>query len=710
MKQLVASYRTGELAVLEVPTPAPGRGAVLVRNRSSLVSSGTERAMLELARKGLVGKARARPDLFRRFMEKVQRDGLLQATRAALARLNEPFAPGYSCAGTVVESGDTEGAFAPGDRVACGGLGYASHAEYVVVPVNLCAKVPEGVALDAAAFVAVGSIALHAFRLSGAALGELVAVVGAGLVGQLALQIARAAGCRTVAVEADASRAALARELGAEAAYLSSEEGVAEKILAAFPVGADAVLVCAATSSNEPLSLAAAIARDRARIVAVGDVGLDIPRREFYRKELSVVVSRSYGPGRYDAGYEEHGLDYPPGYVRWTEKRNFEEFLALVAAGKLTPERLVTHRFPIERAQEAYDLVTRGEGRCLGVLLEYPGEPSAPARSRVDLGPRPRGERLDVLRVGFVGAGAFARSILLPAFCRSREVRLTGIASASGLTARDAGARFGFAYCTARVEDILSDAETDAVVIATRHSTHAELAARALEAGKAVFVEKPLAIDRAGLERVEEALRSSRGLLAVGYNRRFAPLARELRTALAGAGPLAMHCTVNAGPLPADHWLRDPAEGGRVVGEIGHFVDLMCFLCGARPVAVFAAGDGREEASATLRFADGSVGSVAYTSRGDASFSKERLEVFAGGAAFVLEDFRRLLAVRGGRTRTSKAAQDKGHAAEVAEFVAAARSGGPAPVPWEELRAVSLATLAVAESASTGAVVRIDGA
>ena len=706
LKQLVGSHKTGEIEVLEIPDPQPRRGSVLVRNRASLVSAGTERAMMEFAKKGVLGKARARPDLVRKVLDKVSRDGVVAATRAAFARLDEPFAPGYSCAGVVIDAGDGSSGLAPGDDVACGGAGYASHAEMVSVPHNLCAKVPDGVSHEDAAFVTVGSIAMHGFRLSGATVGDRVAVIGAGLVGQLAIQIAAAAGCRVIALDIAEQKVDLARATGASDGYVIAEgANLADAFAGAR--AADVVLVCAATKSSDPIHLAAEIARDRARVVAVGDVGLELDRRAFYHKELDLVVSRSYGPGRYDPSYEEGGHDYPIGHVRWTEKRNFESFLELVAAGKVTPGKLITHRYTIDEAKKAYEALSAGD--CMGVVLSYPGDATVAPVARVDLRPAKPAKK-DTVGLSVVGAGMFARSILLPAIAKARGVRRDGIASMPAMDAEAAGKKYKFAFCTSTIDEILQSENTDAVALPTRHSSHPALVKQVLEAGKAVIVEKPLAIDRAGLALVEETLKEHPNVLSVGFNRRFSPVAAMMRKALGGATPMAMHYTVNAGAVPADHWTRDPKEGGRVLGEAGHFIDLMCFLCGGLPESVVATGDAMDECHATIRFADGSTGSLMYTPRGDSSHTKERLEVFAGGMVVVMEDFRRLSVTRNGKTSAKTMRQEKGHGAEVQAFVDAVRAGGPAPVSFEVIRAVTLATLGIVKSAAGGRAVAIEDA
>jgi polar amino acid transport system substrate-binding protein len=700
VKQVLQSYRTGELEVAEVPAPAAGPGEVLVRTVCSLVSAGTERAVMALAEKSLLGKARARPDLVAKVVDKVRREGPVAAARAAFARLDQPVALGYSCAGEVVEVGAGLGAadgFAPGEMVACAGAQAAHHAELNAVPRNLCARLPAGVSAEQAAFVTVGAIALHGVRLAELTLGERVLVVGAGLVGQLAAQIARASGCRVHVVDPDAARVEVAARLGAQAGPIE---------------GADAVIVCASGDSNDPLETAVGAARDRARIVAVGDVRLDVPRRAFYDKELSLRVSRGYGPGRYDPVYEERGYDYPLPYVRWTEGRNLDAFLELLADGRVRTDALVTHRFPIERAEDAYALIKGGGEPFLGVLITYPGTRGAPRRT-VDLRP-PAAVASGKVGVAFVGAGAFASSVLVPAVASAGAgADLRVIVSAKGVNARHLGQRHGFQRASTSFDEAIADPAVHAVFIATRHHLHAEQAARALEAGKDAFVEKPPALTRAELQRVIAAARSSGRRLMVGYNRRFSPLAEKLRAHFTDReGPLVMGYRVAAPRIPPEHWTRDPAQGGgRLVGEACHFIDLLAFVCGALPVQVFAAapaGAPDEDVLVTLRFADGSVGNLAYGTGGDAALPKERLEVHGGAASAILDDFRTLELWRGGkRKRIGGMGQEKGHREEVQAFLRAVREGAPSPLALDAIAASSEATFAALDSLASGAPVAL---
>ncbi len=717
MKQLLQNMRSGVTAVVDVPVPTPHPGMALVRNAASLVSAGTERMLVEFAEKSLLAKAQARPDLVRQVLDKTRREGLLPTLEATFNRLDQPMALGYSSAGTIVALGEGLQGFQVGDRVACAGGGYAVHAEYVSVPHNLLAKLPDAVDFDAAAFATLGAIAMHGFRLAETQVGERVAIIGLGLLGLLSLGIARAAGCEVLGVDLDPRRVELARHMGAEAVLRAQAEGAA----GAFSRGrgCDAVLICANSSSSDPVELAGLLARDRARVIAVGAVKLEIPRNIYYQKELTFLASRSYGPGRYDPAYEEGGQDYPPGYVRWTEGRNLEAFVDLLAAGKVDVRPLITHRFPIQDAPQAYEWITgkhQGEP-FLGVLLTYPQEaaPVEAAARRVSLGisgEQPLAGQADI-RLGVLGAGNYATAAFLPNVQRAGGVEKVIVASASGLNAQHAAQKFGFRNAGSSEEDVLDDASINVIAILTRHHLHARQVLAALQAGKHVFCEKPLALHAEELEAIADLLqKEGTPLLMAGFNRRFAPLAVRLKAFFQGSGePLAMHYRVNAGALPLTHWTQDPAQGGgRILGEACHFVDFLTFLAGAAPVSVSACGlpDGgryrEDNVQLTFSFPDGSLGTVAYLANGDKSFPKERVEVFGGGRVAVLDDFRALELVHAGRRQVSRERlrQDKGHQAAWEAFLSAIRAGGPAPIPYEQLLGVTRATFAAVESLRSG--------
>lgn len=714
MKQVLQNMRTGRTGVADVPVPGPRPGTALVHTAASLVSAGTERMLVEFAEKSLVGKARSRPDLVRQVLEKARREGLLTSLTAALNRLDQPLALGYSSSGTIVALGEGMEGFKVGGRVACAGGGFAVHAEYGVVPRNLLVPLPKGVDFESAAFTTLGAIALHGFRLAKVQVGERVAVIGLGLLGLLTVQIAAAAGCRVFGVDVNAERVTLAKRFGVQAVL----RDLAVEAAAAFSAGrgTDAVIICADTPSADPVELAGAIARDRARVVATGAVGLEVPRKAYYEKELTLVNSRSYGPGRYDQVYEEAGRDYPIGYVRWTEGRNLEAVAELMAAGKLDVKPLITHRFPIEKAPAAYALITgKKKEPFLGVLLTYPEAPKEPEETRVPLAVV-HGQTSTV-RLGVLGAGNFANAVLLPAIKKHKEVDLVGIASVGGLHAQHAGRKFDFAYAASDEQDVLNDPDINTLAILTRHDTHADLAVQALKAGKHVFVEKPLATTEEGLKNVQSALKKAPGLLTVGFNRRFAPLASQLKEFLASRNePLYMHYRVNAGYIPLNHWTQDTAQGGgRIIGEGCHFIDFLAFLAGAAPVSVTAHGlpDGgryrEDNVSLTFTFPDGSVGVVDYLANGDRSFPKERVEVFCNSRVAVLDDFRALEMVRDGKHRVVRSAlrQDKGHFGEWQAFVKAIREGGEPPIPYVQLIGVTKAAFAAVSSLRGGGAVPI---
>jgi len=716
MKQLLQSAATGATTVVEVPAPEPFAGMVLVRTAASLVSAGTERASLEFSKKGLLAKARSRPDLVRRVLDKARTDGALSAWEAASAWLDQPRALGYSSAGVVIGVGEGVDVFRVGDRVACAGGGYASHAEIVRVPVNLSAPVPAGVELEHAAFATVGAIGLHGLRLAEPELGETIAVIGLGLIGLLVVQMARAAGCTVIGVDLDPRRVELARTIGADAALVAGGEGVREAARALTGgLGVDAALVPAASSSSDPVILAADLCRDRGRVVVMGAVGMELPRPPFYEKELSFRVSRSYGPGRYDPLYEEAGVDYPAGYVRWTENRNLRAFLGLVGEGKVRVAPLVSHRIPIAEGERAYRVVA-GEEPSLGVLLTYPEgpEPAAdrPAR-RVDRSAAVATEGPGAQTgLGLLGAGAFATRTLLPAIQAASGFHLVGVATATGASSHRAAEKFGFCFATTDEREVLADPAVDLVAVLTRHDLHARQAAAALAAGKHVFCEKPPALNATELAELLIAHARVPGrLLAVGYNRRFSPMAVKMREHLGGLGaPLLLHCRVNAGLIDPGHWVHDRAVGGgRIVGEGCHFVDLLSYLTDSLPVRVRASGlpegGGYREDNVVivLDFADGSVGTITYVAAGDRGLGKERVEAFGGGAAAVLDDYRVLDLHQGGRRRRlrSRLRQDKGHRGEWRALATALRTGGPPPIPVASLAATSLATFAAVHALRT---------
>ena len=715
MKQLLQNMKTGQTVIEEVPIPMPAAGQAIVRVSASLVSAGTERMLVEFAEKSLVGKARSRPDLVKQVFEKMRREGMFVTLGAAFNRLDQPMPLGYSSAGTIVALGDEMGGFKVGQRVACAGGGYAIHAEYNVVPRNLLTPLPDSVDFESAAFTTLGAIALHGFRLAQPQIGETVAVIGLGLLGLLTGQIAAAAGCRVLGIDINPQRIALADSLGLGAVL--RDQAVDSAQVFTSNRGFDIVIICADTSSNDPVDLAAVIARDRAKVVATGAVGLTFSRKLYYEKELSFINSRSYGPGRYDSSYEEEGKDYPLGYVRWTEGRNFESFVDLLASSKLKITPMITHRFPIEKAAEAYEIITgKKKEPFLGVVLTYPNEVPGSSVSRITFPISAVKGQHDTLKLGVLGAGLFANATLFPALKTIKQLELVGIASAAGLHAQHSAKKFGFAYATSDDDEILNDPNIDTVAILTRHGLHAGLVVRALQSGKHVFVEKPMAVTAKQLDTVKEALTAnSQKLITVGFNRRFAPLARRLQEFLAvRSEPLYMHYRINAGYIPLNHWTHDLVQGGgRIIGEGCHFVDFLTCLAGAAPLSVSASAlpdNGRyheDNVSMTFTFPDGSVGVVDYFANGDKSFTKERLEVFCGGRIAVLDDFRTLEMLHAGRRSLLKKTQDKGWKDEWIAFTNVVCTGGQPPIPYEQLFGVTKATFAALQALREGQKIRI---
>jgi predicted dehydrogenase/threonine dehydrogenase-like Zn-dependent dehydrogenase len=724
MKQILQRARTGEIDVVEVPTPKLLPGCVLVSIATSLLSAGTERASAEFANKNLLQKARARPDLVRQVLNKTSRDGLFSAVAAISQRLDQPVALGYSSAGTVIGIGEGVTDVNVGDRVACAGAGYAVHAEVACVPRLLIAKLPaeSDIGFDEAAFTTLGAIVMHGVRLSEAKLGDVVAVIGLGLLGQIAVQMLKAAGCHVLGMDIVPERSTLATDMGADAASSSAEDFRDICLRHSAGQGVDAVLITAETASSEPVNLAAQVARDRAVVVAVGTVGMDLSRRHYFEKELDFRVSRSYGPGRYDATYEQKGRDYPIGYVRWTETRNMQAFVQLLADGKVNVKPLITHRFPVERAKAAYELISGGSGiPYMGILIQYSGRPDE--RSTLELIKKSNEKPKDgSIAIGLLGAGNFANSTLIPAVKRVKGIEFVSVASATGSHARYAAEKFGFRSCATDESGVIEDPAVNTVVIATRHHLHATQVIAAMNAGKNIFCEKPLCLTESELREIVRARARAEvpPLLMIGFNRRFAPMTIRMKTFLQGIHePMALHYRINAGFISPEHWINDPEQGGgRILGEVCHFIDLLSFLVGADPIEVHT----RDVANAgqyagdnvviSLRFSDGSQGTITYVASGCTSFSKERIEVFGGNSVAVLEDFRRCEFVHHGKKQSFRSMfrQDKGHRAEWKAFAEAVRTQGAAPIPFEELVTSTLATLRALDSRSSGRAEQIDTA
>lgn len=717
MKAVLQDMRSGELTVAEVPPPTLQPGGILVQVTRSVISLGTERSVIALARKGPLGKARDRPDLVRKIMNRARQEGVRNTYNVVRNLLSSPIPLGYSCAGRVFAAGAETPEFRVGDRVACAGLGFANHAEIDYVPRNLATHIPDEVSDESAAFVAIGAIALHGVRLGSLSLGDSVLVLGLGLVGQITAQLARAAGATVFGYDPDREKAALAERLGAHVVSTRARDLLPRIRTLTGGSGVDAVLICAASKSDAPIRLAAEAARLRARVIVVGDVPMNLERRPFFEKEIEVKVSRSYGPGRYDAAYELRGVDYPLPYVRWTEGRNMSAFIDLLAKSAIDVSPLVTHRYPIGNAERAYQIVTGSEvKKAMAIVLEYPDAVGAYA-ARVPLKAARGGASATPVRLGVIGAGQFAKGILLPEFRKQKQVQVIGLCTASGLTSRNPAERYGAEYCTSDSSQIMNDERINAVLIATRNDRHAGLIANAIRAGKAVFCEKPLASTRDGLAEVAAALAAAPNpRLMIGFNRRFSPLAQKCKAFVReGNAPQSILYRVNAGAVASDNWVLDPVSGGgRIIGEVCHFIDFACFLADSLPVRIFAeqvaiAGErvaDRESVSIIVTLADGSVATIQYTSSGDPSVPKERVEVASASRMAILDNFRSLsLHSNNSRRRHRLLNQSKGHKEEVVAFVGAVTGGTQMPVDIETLLAVTRATFAIEESLASRAPV-----
>lgn len=707
MQQVIQNIRNGELTLCDVPAPSAQPGTVLIANQASLVSAGTEKMIMDLAKKSLLGKARERPDHVRRVLEKVRNEGLLTTIQQVRKKLDEPMTMGYSSAGVVLACGAGVQNFKPGDAVASNG----PHAEFVCVPKNLCAKVPSGVPFDQAAFGVLGSIALQGVRLAQCELGETVFVIGLGLVGQLTVAIAKAAGFRVIGTDPDESKCELALSMGADIAKPTVTSQEIEELT--NQLGADAVLITASTKSNAPIELAAEAVRKKGRVVLVGVVGLEIDRRPFFFKEAEFVVSCSYGPGRYDPNYEERGRDYPAHFVRWTEQRNIQAVLDLMGSKRIDVAPLISHRFPISDAAQPYQMIETGEQPYLGIILEYPPISERKPEHRIEL-PR-TAEKKEGIRYGVLGAGNFAKVVLLPAIEKCSQWQPGTICSAKGLTAAHTGKGMGFETACTDEDDIFNDDAIDCVFSITRHDQHARHVIKAIESGKSIFVEKPLCVTLPELSDIKQARELSgvnAPLVMVGFNRRFSPAARKIKALFEhSTEPLTVMIRFNAGEIPDDHWTQDDAEGGgRIIGEACHAIDLATYLTGSPPIRVYCESVGREgsqlisddQCVITIRHANGSISTIGYFAGGDKAYSKERVEVFGGGNVGVIDDFRSATTVTGGKRTTTKSTMDKGHTDEIAAWCDALNQGGPSPISWDELEYVTLASLMAVQSLREG--------
>jgi len=718
MKQVLQSMKSGKTLVEEVPTPEAHPGTVLVRVAASLVSAGTERMLVDFAGKSLLGKVRSRPDLAKQVLDKARREGVLPTLESAFGRLDQPMPLGYSTAGTVISLGEGVTGFHPGDRVACSGA-HAVHAEFNVVPSILVTKIPDPVDFDSAAFTTLGAIAMQGFRLASPQLGERVAVIGLGLLGLLTAKLALAAGCQVFGIDVNEERVKLAASLGINSASRADAESASKVLTNGY--GFDAVIICADTASNDTVVLAGQIARDRGTVISTGVVGLDLPRKLYFEKELKFMVSRSSGPGRYDPIYEEKSIDYPIGFSRWTEGRNFEAFLDLLANHSVDIHPLISHRFPIQEAPKAYELITgKTDSPFLAVLLEYPQDQGGinDERSFVSTNASNAVSTTSKIGVGVLGAGNYASAVFLPILKKADNSQLIGIASAGGASAVTAARRYGFQFATANENEIINNENVNTVVVMTRHNEHPRQVVQALQHGKHVYCEKPLSITQEGLDQVAEAVKKPNApILMVGFNRRYAPYIQSIKSFLGNrSAPLIAHYRINAGAIPLSHWIQDPEiGGGRIIGEGCHFIDLLTFLTGALPVSLRAwalpdLGTYRQDnVVITLNYPDGSIGTIEYLANGDKSVSKETLEVFCGGKVAYLNDFRRLELTSGGNRKvlTFVLRQDKGHKASWDAFLTAITTTGKPPIPYDEIWGVHRACFAVLRSISLDVEVKL---
>lgn len=712
MLQAIQHQKTGELSVRELPAPVLKPGMIIVRTHASLISAGTERTSVATAQASMIERARTRPDLVKQVLDTVKKEGLFSTIDKVRSRLDSYKALGYAAAGVVVESACDE--FAPGDRVACAGAGYASHAEVIAVPKNLAVKLPAEVSFEEAAFATLGAIAMQGVRQAKVNLGESVAVVGLGLLGLLTVQLLKASGCRVVGLDINESQFALAREFGADQVLLSNEAAVADLMSFTRGIGCDAVILTAGTNSNEPMELAINAARKRGRVVVVGVNGMNLPRSPFYEKELEITIACSYGPGRYDPSYEEGGHDYPVGYVRWTEGRNMEAVIDLIEAGRLNVERMITHRIPIAEAERAYDLITgKIKEPYIGIVLEYPQRDADVLLRNVPIRESKRGP-VASLGIAFVGAGNFAQSFLLPPV-KDAGVRLATVMTSTSVNAHTVAERYGFDSASTDASAVFDREDVDGVFIVTHHDTHGEYVARGLQAGKQVFVEKPLAINRAELARIVEAAETNPRVM-VGFNRRFsAPLVAMKGHFERATDPLVMLYRVNAGFIKPESWVQAEAQGGRIIGEGCHFIDCMQFMSDARPVSVYAASIGSDNTqvrnadsvSITVRFDDGSVGTLVYLANGDGSIPKEYFEVHGGGRSAVMNNFKSVRLAVGNKSSEKRFNGAKGHAEEVAATIEAMKTGEPMPISFQSLVDTTNVTFAAMESLASGDVVRL---
>jgi len=709
MKQVIQNYKTGELSLVEVPAPQVRAGGLLVRTRNSAVSVGTEKLMVNLAQQNLIEKAMSRPDLVRRLIDKIKTEGIREAYQAVKGRMETLQPLGYSSAGEVIAVGKGVDEFKVGDRVACGSDLFATHSEVTWVPKNDCVKVPEGVSFEDAAFAYIAAIAIHAIRCGNLTFGSKVAVIGLGLLGQLSIQILKAWGCEAFGYDLDKKKVDLAIELGAKDGATEWHEAVTKTKLLTGGHGFDAAIIMASTGSNDPMNLSAEITRERGTIVACGLVKLDVPRNVFFDKELSLVVSRATGPGKFDSNWEFKGINYPIGQVRWTQAGNMEEYLNLIASGRVRMKPIITHRYKIADALRAYDLLLGKERPYyLGVLLEYEAEKQF--ETKITVNPTRNyvsGEPV----VGMIGAGLFSNVTILPCLKKIDGISLRGVATATGSSGKNVAGQFGFEYCTTDHREILKDPKINTVLIATRHDLHCQMIIEALEAGKDVFAEKPLALSADEVKKISEAHKKSGKRLMVGFNRRFSPFAVRAKELMGEVGAVTVNCRVNAGFVPKSHWVLNKEGGGRVIGEVCHFIDSIQYATSSVPVRVFAetissSNDqvaNEDNIAITVKMKNGSNATILYTSVGHKGIPRERIEVFGNNQSYVIDNFTSLVFIRDGKREKKWSFNiDRGHQNEFNVFFDCIKSGKPIPVDFSEYVYTTMATFAIMESLKSG--------
>lgn len=705
MEQLTQNLKDGFMQVLEVPYPALSSGCVLVRNHFSLISAGTEGRTVKDARLGLIGKARARKADVKKVIEAAKTFGIIDTYKLVMNKLNAPSPLGYSCAGEVIAIADDVRDFKIGDFVACGG-GSANHAEVVAVPVNLCVLIDKSTPLEHAAFTTLGAIALQGIRQADVRLGENCVVIGLGLIGQLTVQMLQAAGVKAIGIDTDQQMVNLAQSNGCALSFLRQRDDLEQIILEHTDgYGTDAVIITAATDSTDPVDLAGILSRKKGKVVIVGGVPTGFKREQYFKKELDLKMSSSYGPGRYDSEYEEHGIDYPYAYVRWTENRNMQAFAEMLSSKKIQIEKLLTHIIPFRSAQDAYKLILEKTESFAGIILRYDTERKI--ESVVKLGVKKF--IASEPAIGLLGAGGFGQNFLLPAM-KDKGAFVT-IVTNRPQNARNIADKFGFETCSGDANDIFSDKRINTVFIATRHDSHAEYVLKALSSGKNVFVEKPLCLDVATLVKIKDVYEKSNARLMVGFNRRFAPLIQELKKNISNEVPVSINYRINAGIISSDHWIQDvKVGGGRIVGELCHFIDLCTYLSGSQILSLSATvmkdvSKLQDTVAVLLNFENGSIAQISYFSNGNKNLPKEKVEIFSAGTVAILEDFKSL-SVYGKHVIRKSANQDKGHKQEVSLFLDSIRSNTPAPIAFEELYHSTLATFKVLESvALKGALV-----